>query len=183
MEWEETEAAEARWRNYCRVEMAETSHMEQEATEEEGRQRWSEEVEWREAAARWAEEEQRRASEEGHRAAVAEAQVDLAEEELEVVTGQRDWAEEVNERNYGASQRLVARLMERWNRSANDDLRLWNQALDRAEVAERRVVAAEWRAEAAERRAAAAERRAAAASAAAAAAVAQLGTIVVEDSE
>ena len=82
-----------------------------------------------------------------HRAAVAEAQVGLAEGVVDFVTAERDWAEEVNERNYRASERRVARLMASWNKHALDDLRLRKVASQIAAVEEVRAEAAEVRAE------------------------------------
>ena len=137
------------------------------AEEEEGKEDrlwWALDVERRKEVAVWSAEVERGIGLRlRHRAAVAEAQVGLAEGEVDVVTAERDWAVEVNERNYHASERRVARLMALWNENAASDLRLRNVASQIAAAEEVRAEAAEVRAEAAEGRAAEAERRAEAA--------------------
>ena len=147
------------------------------AEEEEGeedRLRWALDMERMREAGVWsAEVERGRTLEVGHRAAMAEAQWELGLAHVDLV-------EDLNERNYWASERRVGRLVAAWNRDAALDLGLRNQALSRAEAAERRAEAAERRAEAAERRATEEARRGAAARAAAAAAVARLGAVVLD---
>ena len=158
----------------------------EEVEEEENRLARQVRAQQREAAAVAAAEGQaQRAAAANHRAVVAEAEVSLAEDEVEVVTEQRNYAEHLNHRNAGATDRLlvrkqrgeVARVQQRAEAAEMYAADLEQQLVEVAEVA--KVV----------RKAQQEARRqvndqawdAVAARAVAAAAVAQFGPVVIAD--
>ena len=119
-----------------------------------------------------------------HRAAVAEAQVNMAEDEVERL-------EDLVVGNLAATGRLVGRMTAKFNRMSNEDLQRWQGFLqeerrfswdvqERLEQAEVRASEAERRVEQADRRAGDQAWDAVRARAAAAAAVSLLGPVVVD---
>ena len=119
-----------------------------------------------------------------HRAVVAEAQVNMAEDEVERL-------EDLVVGNLAATDRLVGRMTAKFNRLSNEDLQRWQGFLqeerrfswdvqERLEQAEVRASEAERRVEQADRRANDQAWDAVRARAAAAAAVSLLGPVVVD---
>ena len=151
----------------------------------------------REAAAVAAAEGQaQQAAAANHRAVVAEAEVSLAEAEVEVVTEQRNYAEHLNHRNAGATDRLLVRIDARFNRILGDEVArvqqraeaaemyaadLEQQLVEVAEVADLEQQLAEVAQQKARRQVNDQAWDAVAARAVAAAAVAQLGPVVIAD--
>ena len=165
----------------------------EEVEEEENRLARHVRAQQREAAAVAAAEGQaQRAAAANHRAVVAEAEVSLAEAEVEVVTEQRNYAEHVNHRNAGATDRLLIRIDARFNRIMGDEVARVQQRAEAAEMyaadLEQQLVEVAEVAKVVRKAQQKARRQvndqawdAVAARAVAAAAVAQLGPVVIAD--
>ena len=165
----------------------------EEVEEEENRLARHVRAQQREAAAVAAAEGQaQRAAAANHRAVVAEAEVSLAEAEVEVVTEQRNYAEHVNHRNAGATDRLLVRIDAKFNRILRGEVARVQQRAEAAEMyaadLEQQLVEVAEVAKVVRKAQQKARRQvndqawdAVAARAVAAAAVAQLGPVVIAD--